>query len=135
MEMGWVRSIFTGAIAGVVWGWIAMAINSATGIFPFEGSFAHDLVTFSIGGAVFGVVVSGFLKTAGEYMPFKGAFAKAVFTSTLLWLLLRVGGAALSSMEPSRYHVLTPQTLQGLGLAVVFGALLGMFWGKEPLSS
>lgn len=129
--------VVKGVAAGVVWGWLAMIFNSFTGIFAFEGSLTHDLVTFSIAGAVFGFVVSGFLYIAGRHIPFKKTLPKAVFVSVLVWLLLRAGGAALSSMDPSRYHVLTPETLQGLVLAAVLGAILGIFGkdGHRPASS
>ncbi|MBI5588642.1 MAG: hypothetical protein HY889_09805 [Deltaproteobacteria bacterium] len=119
--------VLKGALAGVVWGWIAMVLNSFTGIFVFEGGFTHDLVTFSVAGAVFGVVVSGFLFVGGRFVPFKKTLPRAVFVSVFIWLVLRAGGVLLSSMEPSRYHVLTPETLQGLFLAVALGTLLGIF--------
>ena len=123
--------VVKGALAGVVWGWLAMVFNSFTGIFRFEGSFTLDLVTFSIAGAVFGFVVSGFLYIAGRHMPFKKTLPKAVFVSVLVWLLLRAGGAVLSSMDPSRFHVLTPETLQGLFLAAALGLILGFFRKDE----
>lgn len=119
--------VVRGTLGGVLWGWLAMVMNSFTGVFEFEGSFTHDLVTFSLAGAVFGFVVSGFLYMAGRYVPFKKALPKAVFVSVLVWLMLRAGGAVLSSMEPSRYHVLTPETLQGLLLSAVLGLILGFF--------
>jgi len=124
-----------GTLAGVVWGWLAMVLNAFTGIFTFEGSFTHDLVTFSIAGAIMGFVVSGLLYATGRFLPFKKSLPKAVFVSVLVWLLLRVGGALLSAMEPSRYHVFTPETLQGLFLAAVLGALLGLFRNDDALSA
>lgn len=127
--------VVKGALAGVLWGWLAMVINSFSGVFEFEGSFTHDLATFSLAGAVFGFVVSGLLYMAGRYLPFKKALPKAVFVSLLVWLMLRAGGAVLSSMEPSRYHVLTPETFQGLFLAAVLGAILGVFRKDEQRSA
>lgn len=123
-------SIVAGVGAGAVWGWAAMGVNAVSGVFPFEGSFAHNLATFTLAGALFGVVVAASLALFGAYLPFKRALPKAVFLSALLWLLLRVAGAALSHMEPDRYHVLTPETVQGLALAVVLGGILGLFWKK-----
>ena len=118
-------------LSGVVWGWISMAVNRATGIFQFEASFTRDLAAFSFGGMVFGAVCGGLLSVAWDYIPFKGALAKAVFTSTSLWIVLRLGGAALSTMDPSRYHVITAQTLQGLVLAVVLGVVMGLMWKRD----
>lgn len=118
-------------LSGVAWGWLSMAVNRAAGVFQFEASFTHDLATFAFGGAVFGAVCGGLLSVAWDYIPFKGATAKAVFTSASLWILLRLGGAALSTMDPLRYHVITAQTLQGLVLAVVLGAVMGLMWKRE----
>lgn len=118
-------------LSGVVWGWISMAVNHATGIFRFEASFAHDLAAFSFGGMVFGAVCGGLLSVAWDYIPFKGALAKAVFTSTSLWIVLRLGGSALSTMNPFRYQVIAPQTIQGLVLAVLLGTVMGLAWKRD----
>lgn len=126
--------VLKGVLAGVIWGLLATVVNSFTGILEFEGSFTHDLFTFSMAGAIFGVVVSGFISVADRFVPFKRALPKAVFVSVLIWLVLRAGGTMLSSMEPSRYHVVTPETLQGLFLAAVLGVILWAFRkdSKEP---
>ncbi len=131
MERSWKQSIVTGVSAGVVWGWLAMAANSLTGIYPFEASFAHNLVAFTFGGAIFGAVAGGFLNAAGPFLPLRGTLSKAVLICASLWVILRLGGAMLSVMEPHRYHVLTPETLQGFALALMLGTLMGFMWKKE----
>lgn len=123
--------VMTGLLAGIFWGWVSMALNSLTGVVPFEGSFTHNLVSFTVGGAVFGVVTAGFLATAGRFLPFKPVFAKAAFASAVLWIILRIGGDLLSHMEPERYHLITPETVQGFALSIVLGFILALFWKKE----
>ncbi|MFQ5736686.1 MAG: hypothetical protein ACE5GY_07470 [Thermodesulfobacteriota bacterium] len=130
MERSWKESMVAGVIAGVVWGWLSMAANSVTGIFPFESSFAHNFMAFTFGGAVFGVVAGGFLNVAGRFLPFRSVLARAVVVSATLWVVLRLGGAMLSSMEPMRYHMVTPQVIQGFTLALILGTLLGITWKK-----
>lgn len=125
------KIVFYGLIAGILWGWASMVLNSITGIFRPEMGFIHDIISFSVGGAVFGVVVSGFLYGVWNFIPFKKAHTKAIFVSMVLWLALRVGGAGLSMMAPERYHVLTPETLQGLILSGMLGAFLGLLWARE----
>ncbi len=130
MEKSWNDSIITGALTGIIWGLVAMAANSVTGIFPFEASFAHNIIAFTFGGVVFGVVCAGFLNAAGRVLPFKGVLPKAVLVCAGLWVVLRLGGVMLSTMEPQRYHVVTPQTIQGFTLALILGTLLGILWKK-----
>ncbi|MBI5588557.1 MAG: hypothetical protein HY889_09370 [Deltaproteobacteria bacterium] len=131
MNAFWKKNIFIGIPVGIVWGWISMGLNALSGAFEFEGSFIHDFITFSIGGAIFGVIVAGFLSLVGERLPFKRHFPKAVLLSTSLWLLLRFGGVLLSAMEPERYHIVTPQTIQGFVLSLILGGLIGIAWKKE----
>lgn len=116
------------AVAGVIWGLVAMGINNMTGVFAFESTFTHNLVSFIFGGVVFSIVSGGILYFVGRLLPFKGYLAKAVMVTTLLWLLLRGGGVLLSQMDPHRYHVLNPESAQGLGLALLLGLFLGLFW-------
>ncbi len=116
------------AVAGVVWGLVAMGINNMTGVFAFESTFAHNLVSFIFGGVVFSIVSGGILYFAWGVLPFKGYLPKALIVTTFLWLILRGGGVLLSHMDPHRYHVLTPESIQGLGLAVLLGLFLGLFW-------
>lgn len=119
-----------GLVAGILWGWLSYLANALTGVFEFEGSFAHDLVSFSFGGAVFGVVTGALLAASRGLIPFKGDVAKAVFASAVLWIVLRVAGDMLSMMDPHRYHLLTAETVQGLVLALALGAILGLLLRK-----
>lgn len=123
--------ISTGLLAGILWGWFSMAANSATGAFPFEGTFVSNWAVFTLAGGLFGLAVAGAMRLAARVLPFKGVIANAVLVSVAFWLALKVGGALLSSMDPDRFHVVTPQTVQGLLLSVVLGALVGLMWKKE----
>ncbi|OGP14360.1 MAG: hypothetical protein A2052_09785 [Deltaproteobacteria bacterium GWA2_54_12] len=125
----------SGVIAGVVWGWLAYLTNAVTGVFPFEGSFAQDIVSFSFGGAVFGVATGASLALLGGLIPFRGIVARAVFASAFIWIVLRLAGDMLSMMEPHRYHLLTAETVQGLALAVALGAILGIMVRKAKVSA
>ena len=108
-----------------------MAVNNLTGISPFEMGFVHNLVTFSVAGAVFGVVAGGFLSLFEGMLPFRRVFLKAPIVSVSIWLVLRGTGVALSGMRPLRYHISNPESLQGLALAVVLGLILGALWKRE----
>ncbi|MBI5493117.1 MAG: hypothetical protein HY893_09305 [Deltaproteobacteria bacterium] len=128
MERSLSNSITAGAISGIIWGWLALAVNSFTGVFPLEAGFLSALASFTIGGAVFGVASAGFLFAAARLIPFRSVVFKAIAVSTSIWIVLRAGGAVLSGMEPGRYHFNAPEALQGLLLAVLLGAVLGLFW-------
>ena len=125
--------INAGVLAGMVWGWVCMAANGVTGVFPFEGSFTHNLVTFSAAGAIFGMVTGGILSVAGRFLPFRSAVARGVLVSTALWGLLRFTGLFLSAVEPERFHFAGSALVQGALLAVVLGAMLGLF-GRSAFS-
>lgn len=125
------RFVVAGMLGGIVWGWVAMALNSATGAFEFEGSFVHDLITFAVGGAVFGTIVAGFLCLVGDIIPFRNRLLRAVLVSTSLWLLLKTGGTLLSHMDHERYHLVTSQTLQGLFLSMILGCIMWLLWKKD----
>lgn len=127
-SIDWKKSIILGAIAGVIWGWVAMAVNAVSGAFPFENSVTQNIVNFAAGGAIFGIMVSGFLSLLQRWMPFRNVIANAVLLSAILWLLLRIGGAMLSSIEPERFHLVTVQTVQGFALAIILGGILGFLW-------
>ena len=124
------ESLIAGAIAGVLWGWLCYLANYMSGIFPFEGSFAHNMLSFTFGGVVFGIVTSGILAVAGRFLPFRRLLYRAVFVSASVWIVLRLAGDMLSMMEPGRYHLVTPQTVQGFLLALALGAILGMLLKK-----
>jgi len=123
-----------GIAAGVLWGWVSYLTNAITGVFPFEGSFAQGLVSFSFGGAVFGVATGALLAVSKGIIPFKGIVARAVFASAVLWIILRITGDVLSMMEPHRYHLLTAETLQGLSLSLALGVILGLLVRKRGSS-
>lgn len=124
-------SIKAGAIAGVLWGWLCYLANFLSGVFPFEGSFAQNFITFSFGGAVFGVVTGGLLAVVGRFLPFRKTVFRAVFISAALWVVLRLAGDFLSMMEPERYHLVKPETVQGFFLALALGAILGLLLKKD----
>jgi hypothetical protein len=129
-ERGLKAALTNGALAGALWGWLCMAINHLTGVFGFEGGFSGEVAAFTFAGAVFGAASGALLGVAGPYIPFRGAVARGVFTTALIWLILRAGGAALSGMEPGRYHVVTSETAQGLALAVALGCMVGLLSKK-----
>jgi len=124
------ESLIAGAIAGALWGWLCYLANYMSGIFPFEGSFAHNMLSFTFGGVVFGIVTSGILAVAGRFLPFRRLLYRAVFVSASVWIVLILAGDMLSMMEPGRYHLVTPQTVQGFLLALALGAILGMLLKK-----
>lgn len=128
LTFGFKDGIMAGAVGGVIWGLVSMAVNSATGVFTPEAGLVHDTVSFALGGVLFGAVAGGFLEAGGRAIPFRNVYARAVFTSTLIWMLLRVGGAMLSAIESERYHVLTPETVQGLLLSALLGAMVAGVW-------
>jgi hypothetical protein len=125
------EALWMGVIAGVLWGWTALGVDYITGIFPIESSIAHNLASFTIGGALLGVVAGGLLALVGGYLPFKGTLIKAVSVTLGLWLLLRLGGMFLSGMDHHRYHQEVSQTIQGFVLAAVMGIFLGLLWKKK----
>ncbi len=42
-SIDWKRGIMLGAIAGVIWGWIAMLVNAISGAFQFENRVVQNL--------------------------------------------------------------------------------------------
>ncbi len=130
----WKKGIIAGLVAGVIWGWVALATNWVTGFFPLEESLLYELITFGIGGAVFGTVAAGFLVLTRQHLPFKHLLPKAVMLSTSLWLLLYFTGAWLSATDHDRYHPVMDETIQGLCLAVVMGGLIWLFW-RRPVKA
>lgn len=128
----WKKGIGLGFLSGVATGWISIALNSLTGVFRFESGLLLNIVTFSIGGAVFGIVVGAFMALLGDLLPLKDLVSKAISISAGLWLLLRFTGFLLSLNNPVRYHGDFSQTLQGFTLAIILGAILGILWKSEP---
>ncbi|MEK7313853.1 MAG: hypothetical protein AAB065_05190 [Deltaproteobacteria bacterium] len=120
----WKRDLGSGVIAGIIWGWIAMAVVAMT-MGGLENGMLRNLVSFSVGGAVFGIAAGGLLTLTHDWLPFKSSFGKAVLLTTFMWLALRVGGLLLSSIDSFRYHAASMETVRGLMLAVLMGCVLG----------
>lgn len=125
------EGIMKGSMAGIICGWFAMALNWMTGALLIENSLTFNLITFAVGGAIFGIVVGGFMTIAKDRLPFNGSLPKAVLLSTGLWLILQAGGQLMAITNPVRFQVDWQQTLQGLLIAVMLGVVLGFLWGKE----
>lgn len=124
----WKKGSCSGIVAGIIWGWLAMAVNAVTGVFLFEHSIMHNLTAFAAGGAIFGLVVGGFLMLIHDRLPFKSFLSKAVLLSTSIWLTLRIGGSFLSYIASGRYHVDRVADIQGIILAAILGCILWAFW-------
>lgn len=112
-------------VAGVLWGWLSLFINAITGIFLPEAGFVHALGSFGLAGAINAFVVGGLLTLFMARLPGRSVLLKAVMVSVVVWLALRAGAMMLSHIDPERYHVATWESLQGLALAVLLGALIG----------
>lgn len=127
------KGICLGILSGIVWGWVSILVNYITGVFPFEESLLKEVITFSFGGAIFGMVIGGFMSLIGDRLPFKSLLPNAIFISMAVWLVLRIGGLLLSYNSPARFHPDAAQTLQGFVLAIVLGFILTTFWniGKK----
>ncbi len=123
------QGIKAGMIAGVIWGWAALGFNYMSGTFPFEAHLINNFIIFSVGGGIFGLVAGSFMAITEERLPFKGLLPKAVFLSTSLWLVFRIGGFLLSSADIERYHPDMTETLQGFVLALIMGGILGTTLG------
>ena len=127
-SIDWRGGITLGAVAGICLGVIALVVNEVSGIIALENGFASNLVAFTVGGAIFGLVASGFLSLLKERLPFRSIYLKAVIVATGLWATLEAGGIVLSAVQPDRYHFQAAQLFQGLVLSLVLGGLLGLFW-------
>ncbi len=130
---GWKRGIGAGVVAGVVWGWLAMVIHAITGISPAEHSILYNMFPFTTGGVIFGILSGGLLALIHDRLPFKTSFGKAVMLTSLIWLILHVGGFLLSLIDNGRYHYTSRESVQGLILFVLLGGILGAVWNKSYL--
>lgn len=124
----WKDAFFICILSGALWGLVAMLVNSVTGAFEFEFNTVHDLVTFVTGGAVFGLVTGGLFAVLAGVLPWRSMVTKAVLVSTSIWTALAVTGYILTIIKPIRYHFDLGQSIQGLCLSVVLGAILGTLW-------
>ena len=86
------------------------------------------MVTFAVGGGVFGVVAGGFTALLEKRLPFNGILLKGILVSTGLWLFLRLVGYMLSLNDAGRYQTDSGQSVQGLAFAIMLGAMLGSLW-------
>jgi hypothetical protein len=129
-HIDWKRGVLAGLLAGIVWGWLAVLVNRITGAFPYEQRLLFNLLTFAVGGGLFGVASGWLLALTQDILPFKRLLTKAVLVSVCLWVVLLIGGGVLSGIVRGRYHADTAQTVQGFFLAVVMGILLGVFWKR-----
>ena len=127
----WKRGIGSGVVAGIVWGWLAMIIHAVTKISPVEHSILYNMFPFTIGGVIFGILSGGLLALIHDSLPFKTSFGKAVMLTSLIWLMLHVGGFLLSLIDSGRYHYSSREAVQGLMLAVLLGGILGVVWSKS----
>jgi drug/metabolite transporter (DMT)-like permease len=122
------KGVCLGILSGIVWGWVSILVNYVTGVVTFEESLLHEVVTFSFGGAIFGMVIGGFMSLVGKRLPFKSLLPNAIFVSVAVWLILRIGGVLLSYSNSGRFHSDTAQALQGLVMTIVLGLILATFW-------
>lgn len=109
--------------AGIIWGLVALAINAITGIFPFEQGSTHNILTFTFGGVIFGLVSSAILKLTEGYLPSRSIEVKSVIITTSIWLVLSIIGIIISAMP---HQAFSPRTIQGLVLAIIMGLILGV---------
>lgn len=126
-----IKGMGLGFIAGIIWGLISVIINLASGIFTFENNITHNILTFSVGGGILGVIIGGIMIITCKLLPFKNIIIKAVLVSSSLWSALYIGSLLLSFLNPDRYHPDMPQALQGLLLSVLLGSIFGTLWNLE----
>ncbi|MDP6625736.1 MAG: hypothetical protein QGG87_04690, partial [Nitrospinota bacterium] len=65
----WKKGMTVGMVSGVIWGIIALAVNYVTGIGPIERSILIEIATFSIGGAIFGMLMGILLTLSYNRLP------------------------------------------------------------------
>ncbi len=127
----WKKGVATGSLAGIFWGWVVIAVNYATGAFAFEFTTIQNLFVASVAGGLLGALSGLFLSTIGNKLPFKSVVVQAIVISTSIWLILRITGFAMSSVDHARYHPVTSQNMQGLFLSVILGCILGVLWRRQ----
>ncbi|VAX25853.1 hypothetical protein MNBD_NITROSPINAE02-407 [hydrothermal vent metagenome] len=125
------KGIFLGFVSGVASSWFGIVLNKVTGVFPFESSLPALMLTFAVGGGIFGIAAGGFMTLTNEIFLVDRPVLKAVIISAGIWLALRAGGMALSLMDHDRYHPDVGQTAQGFALALLTGGLLGILWNSK----
>ncbi len=127
------KGLTLGGLSGVLSGWLILFINMLTGVFVLEMSFGENLLTFGIGGGLFGLVCGGLMAVVHEKLPIKSFPVKAVVIFGFVWVLFRLAGIVLSGLEPHRFHGDIGQSLQGFAFAIILGGMFGLFWvrGKK----
>jgi len=128
--MEWKKGFILGVLSGVLWGWLALGWRLLAGDAPLENSLPHNLAAFSTGGALFGVVIGGFMVALRDRIC-QNPYLKAALLSLGLWGLLRIGGEVLSAMNPERYCSTMDETSLGFVLALAMGLILGMMWNAQ----
>lgn len=129
------KGISIGMVSGVLCGWAGIAMNQISGAFPFEMNAMLLLVTFAVGGAVFGVVVGGLMTITNDLFLTDKPVLKAVVFSVGFWLTLRIGAIMLTVQDPHRFHPVVEQSVQGLALALLLGVVLGCMWKMKSLDN
>ncbi|GMT42276.1 MAG: hypothetical protein IEMM0002_0687 [bacterium] len=127
----WKKGIAVGTVSGIGSAWIAMAFSKFASVFIFENGLLPNLISFAVGGALFGIVTSGFMIVLGSHLPFKNLPAKGALLSTSLWLILRLGGQLHSINNPDRFHADAGQTVMGFLFAVILGMAIGFMWKAD----
>jgi len=124
------KGVMNGSLAGVACGVIMIVLNQVTGAFPFENSLLHNLIAFSVGGALYGVLSGVIMSLLSGKLSFSDRVL-AVAVSVSIWTLLRTIGAMLAGLDPLRFHSDTSQTVQGLVFSILLGLILGSIWKSE----
>ncbi|MEE8574247.1 MAG: hypothetical protein V3T30_02445 [Thermodesulfobacteriota bacterium] len=119
------KGIWMGLASGIVWGLSSMGINALTGAVHFESTVFHNLSSFTIGGAIFGIVVGAFFAVTKKVIPLKSILLKAVLLSVGIWVIIRVGALVF------RHHANPTEALQGFMLAILMGLFLGILWKRD----
>ncbi len=122
-----------GVLSGVLLGIIGIIVNTITSAFPFEMNIVMLLVTFSIGGAIFGVVVGGLMAVTDSLFLIDRPVIRAVALSAGFWAILRLVGSALTMADHERYHPVMVQSIQGLVLAIALGVIFGLIWKTKTI--
>lgn len=130
-SIGWNKAVTCGTFSGLIWGLISLAVSSATILFQADSGLPHNLLTYLMGGAIYGLVLGGLMLIAEGRPPVSKTVWKAVSLSASLWLLFFITGVFLHFSRPERYHIEFYQHLQGFLLSLVLGLIFGILWDKH----
>jgi hypothetical protein len=129
------KGISIGVVSGALCGWAGIVVNQITGAFPIEMNAMLLIVTFAIGGAVSGVVVAGLMAVTNDLFLTDRPIFKAVVFSVGFWFALRIGAVMLTVQDPTRFHPVMEQSVQGLLMALLLGVVLGCMWKMKSLDN